>query len=99
MIYCFDIDGVLCSDTRGEYPKAVSDKVVISKLNSLYDAGNTIILYTARGSTTGIDWRELTEKQLKGWGVKYHNLIMGRPGADVYIDDKCIKVSEWGKEK
>ena len=95
MIYCFDIDGTLCNDSQGNYPEATPRPEVISKLNKLYDAGHTIILHTARGATTGADWQELTERQLKAWNVKYHRLIMGRPGADVYIDDKCIHVSEW----
>ena len=29
---------------------------------------------------------------LLDWGVKYHNLVFGKPNADIYIDDK-------GKEK
>ncbi len=95
MIYCFDIDGTLCNDTRGNYPEAAPCLEVISKLNKLYDAGHSIILYTARGGTTGIDWLKLTEHQLKEWKVKYHRLVMGKPAADVYIDDKCIPTSEW----
>jgi len=95
MIYCFDIDGTLCNDTQGNYPEATPHLEVISKLNKLYDTGHTIVLHTARGSTTGIDWLKLTEDQLKAWNVKYHRLVMGRPGADVYVDDKCIHVSEW----
>lgn len=95
MIYCFDIDGTLCSDTRGDYSKATPRLEVISKLNDLYDAGNTIILHTARGATTDIDWRKLTEAQLKAWNVKYHRLVMDKLGADVYIDDKSIHVSDF----
>lgn len=95
MIYCFDLDGTLCSDTGGDYANATPRPEVISKLNELYDAGHTIIVYTARGSTTGLDWRELTEAQLKSWNVKHHRLIMGKPGGDVFIDDKCIHVSDF----
>ena len=32
--------------------------------------------------------RDLTEKQLEKWGVKYHELLFGKPHADVFIDDK-----------
>ena len=32
---------------------------------------------------------ELTDKQLKDWGCKYHELIMGKPHADYFIDDKA----------
>lgn len=95
MIYCFDIDGTICNDTGGDYPEAEPRLDVIAKLNKLYDAGHTIILHTARGATTGIDWLKFTKDQLKSWNVRYHRLVMGRPGADVYVDDKCVHVSEW----
>ncbi|MBI4284065.1 MAG: HAD hydrolase family protein [Chloroflexi bacterium] len=95
MIYCFDIDGTLCNDSGGNYPEATPRPEVIAKLNKLYAAGHTIIIHTARGATSGIDWLKLTEEQLKTWQVHYHRLVMGRPGADVYIDDKTIPVSEW----
>jgi len=38
---------------------------------------------------------ELTEKQLKDWGCKYHELIMGKPHADYFIDDKGINSDEF----
>ena len=34
--------------------------------------------------------RGTTEQQLFEWGVKYHELFMGKPAADYYIDDKGI---------
>ena len=95
MTWCFDVDGTLCSDTDGDYPSAVPKPDVIAKINKLYDAGNTIILFTGRGATTGLDWHELTEAQMKAWNVKHHRLIMGKPGGDVYVDDKCIHVSDF----
>lgn len=97
MIYCFDIDGTLCTNTEGSYEKAVPYREVIARVNSLFDGGHRIILYTARGSTTGIDWRALTEDQLMSWGVKYHELFLGKPTADVYIDDKGMSVVDWQK--
>jgi len=57
-------------------------------VNELYKQGHEIALFTARGTTTGIDWRELTESQLKQFGVSYHRLIFGKPHADLYVDDK-----------
>ena len=97
MIYCFDIDGTLCTNTEGSYEEALPYPEVIARVNSLFDAGHRIILYTARGSTTGIDWRVLTEDQLMSWGVKYHELLLGKPTADVYIDDKGVGVDDWRK--
>lgn len=92
---CFDIDGTLCSNTEGDYDQAEPFLDAIADVNRLYDAGHTILLLTARGSTTGIDWRLLTEKQLADWGVRYHALFMGKPTADLYVDDKAINVSDW----
>lgn len=94
-VYCFDIDGTICTNTDGDYEQAIPFKEVIEKINRLYDMGHKIIFYTGRGSTTGIDWFDLTRKQLKDWQVKYHELIMGKPYADLYIDDKAINTSEW----
>ena len=95
MIYCFDMDGTLCSNTDGTYERAVPNPTVISRVNALHDRGEGIIINTARGSTTGIDWKQLTERQLRDWGVRYHNLFMGKPHADVYVDDKAVNVRDW----
>jgi hypothetical protein len=97
MIYCFDIDGTLCTNTNGDYEIAVAFPQVIGYLNALYEQGHQIVLYTARGSTTGINWREATVKQLRAWGVKYHQLVLGKPHADLYIDDKAVHVDDWLK--
>ncbi len=95
MIYCIDIDGVLCDDMLGDYEHSTPDFNVIKKVNKLYDSGHIIKIFTGRGSATGIDWKEFTIDQLKKWGVKYHELIFGKPVADVFIDDKAINVKDW----
>lgn len=95
MIYCFDIDGTLCTKTDGKYDLAEPFQERIAVVNALYDAGHTIKLFTARGSTTGIDWRELTERQMRAWNVRYHILMMGKPEADIFIDDKSVNADQW----
>lgn len=95
LTYCFDLDGTLCSQETN-YNQAKPYPRIIQKVNSLYNEGNTIKIFTARGSTTGIDWRTLTENQLKEWGVKYHKLIMGKPEADIFIDDKGVNIESLG---
>jgi len=94
-IYCFDIDGTICTNTGGKYESAKPCESRIEHINSLFVAGHTILFFTARGSTTGIDWRDLTEKQLTEWGVSYHTLIMGKPHADLFIDDKAIHAEDF----
>jgi hypothetical protein len=90
MIIYVDIDETICEygDVR-EYPLAKPIKKRIEKMNSLFDDGNTIVYWTARGSTTGIDWSELTIKQLNDWGVKYHDLKLMKPPYDLFICDKA----------
>jgi hypothetical protein len=36
-------------------------------------------------------WGEMTETQLRSWGCKFHQLLLGKPNADYYIDDRCIQ--------
>lgn len=93
--YCFDIDGTICSNTDGNYEDAKPYLARIKQINSLHEEGNKIILFTARGTTTGIDWRPLTEKQLKNWGVSYDELLFGKPEADKFIDDKAEDIFNW----
>lgn len=93
--YCFDLDETLCSNADQNYANAVPIFERIDKVNSLYDQGNQIIIFTARGAKTGIDWRIETEIQLKAWNVKHHLLRLDKPFADFYIDDKAINVSDF----
>ena len=95
--YCFDIDGTICTNTWGDYENAEVITKTVEQINYLHKKGNKIILFTARGTTTNINWRELTENQLKKWGVKYHDLKLGKPEADFYIDDKGLSLGEWGE--
>ena len=94
-IYCFDIDGTIFHTSGSDYPNSRPIAERIAVVNQLFDDGHEITLFTARGTTTGIDWRELTENQLEQWGVRYHRLILGKPHADFYIDDKGLKDSDF----
>jgi len=98
MIYCFDIDGTLCTKGHEDYKNAKPFLDRIKIVNDLYDEGNKIILFTARGAATGIDWKELTKKQVEAWGLKYNELIFGKPHADVFIDDKANDIFKWFSE-
>ena len=94
-VYAFDIDGTIYNNTFGKYEQAIPIQERIEGINYLFDKGHVIKMFTARGSTTDIDWFEFTEKQLKEWGVKYHELIMGKPYADYFIDDKGVNADEF----
>ena len=99
MIYCFDLDGTLCTSSPDDYTKALPLQERIDSVNRLFQAGYYIKIYTARGVTTNTDCQELTEWQLEEWDVDYDELIMGKPFADVYIDDKGVNELDFFKEK
>lgn len=88
--YCIDIDGTICitkkkyKDMQKNYKAAIPRLDVIKKINELYDEKHIIIFYSARH---WIDF-ELTQKWLKKYNVKYHTLILGKPVAHVYVDEK-----------
>lgn len=96
--FVIDIDGVIAALTPGnDYTLATPLQHTIDAINKLYDAGHRIILFTARGYVTGIDWTEVTAGQMQRWGVKYHELKLGKPAADYYVDDRLITVHELAK--
>lgn len=71
-----------------EYADSVPIMDRIRRVNELYANGHTIVYWTARGTKTGTPWFHITYAQLKQWGCKFHELKMGKPAYDVFIDDK-----------
>lgn len=93
--FVFDIDGVIAKfDASLQYDRSLPNQPIIDVINRLYDMGNEIILFTARGYVTGVDWTEVTRKQLSRWGLKYHELHFGKPNADYYVDDKNLDMNQ-----
>lgn len=91
--FVVDIDGVLATIVpTNDYALARPMVDNIRRINRLYEAGNTIVLFTARGTVTGIDWGKVTRDQMQQWGLRYHRLAFGKPAADYYIDDKMMSL-------
>lgn len=90
-----DIDETICktSSTR-DYSLATPIIENIEKINKLYDEGNTIVYWTARGSRKQINWYNLTYSQLNDWGAKFHELRVDKPYYDLFIDDKTLRIEE-----
>lgn len=103
MRYVFDIDGVICTNSSGDYESAKPLENRIRLINELFDEGHTITLHTARGMGTYENnarmakarWQNLTISQLKQWGVQYHEIFFGKPAGDVYVDDKALSDKEF----
>ena len=90
-----DIDETICETPNPRfYSNAKPIKENIEKINKLYDDGNTIVYWTARGSRTNINWYDLTKKQLNDWGAKHHELRVDKPYYDLFIDDKNMRIEE-----
>jgi len=98
MKYVFDIDGTICTIVGGIYEEAQPMRDRIAKINKLHENGHTIIFQTARGmgrtNNNVVEsyklFYDFTRRQLDGWGVKYHDLFLGKPASDLYVDDKGI---------
>ena len=99
MIIYVDVDETICFyEGERHYPDAIPAYDRIEKINRLYDEGNTIVYWTARGSTSGIDWMETTREQLDKWGAKHHDVKLGKPHFHLYICDKSINCERYFEE-
>ena len=96
MIIYVDIDETICNtpDSR-DYAKATPILCRIERINQLYDQGNRIVYWTARGSGTGIDWSKHTKQQIDNWGCQYTRIeLQKKPVFDLFIDDKSKRIEE-----
>jgi capsule biosynthesis phosphatase len=99
VIYVFDIDNTVCKTEGSDYKNSKPIRERINKINELYDQGHKIVFHTARGmGRTNNDaarshylFYKMTFEQLNNWGVKFHNLYLGKPSGDIYVDDKGIR--------
>lgn len=98
-----DIDETICkhpdSDHNSQvgnrnYKNAIPIQENIDKINKLYDNGDKIIYWTARGSRSGIDWFKLTKQQLVNWGAKHHELRCDKPFYDFFVEDRSVRIEE-----
>ena len=87
-----DLDGVLATEERTfDRPLAQPLPGAKEALDKLRAAGHTIVVYTARG------WAEFryTKQWLEDNGFAFDGLHMGKPIADVWIDDRAIRHEDW----
>ena len=99
-IIYIDVDNTVCTtpkiDNAYDYNKSTPILENIEKANKLYEKGHEIVYWTARGSATGLDWKDLTKTQLAEWGCKFTRIeTLKKPAFDLLIDDKCINTSKW----
>jgi len=82
-----DLDGVIC-DERRTFERALAKELPDARLRLelLRLHGYRIIIHTARS------WSELamTEQWLYERGIPYDQLVMGKPVADILVDDRAV---------
>jgi capsule biosynthesis phosphatase len=108
--YILDIDGTICQaslleDGSYDYPNAIPFPRVIERINELYETGNTIVLFTARGMRTHKGnvkkIKENVQPILEDWlsrhGVNYHELIVGKPWGEnvIYVDNRNLSLKSF----
>lgn len=85
-----DIDGILTKEIEGYSPDHYKNRTPIQRsINILKDYKNrgfNIVLHTARFPED----KQLTEDWLKKHDVPYDELILGKPQANTYYDDKAV---------
>lgn len=105
-VFCFDLDGVICTKTDGNYDNAKPNTKMIKIINNLYNQGHSIKIHTSRFMKRNdedivkayLQGFNYTKNQLKMWGVKYNNLIMGKLCYDYVIDDRAINSVNFEKD-
>tara|TARA_R110001592_G_scaffold198339_11_gene446540 strand:+ start:1633 stop:1929 length:297 start_codon:yes stop_codon:yes gene_type:complete len=91
MIIYVDVDETICYyKAERNYNLAIPYKDRIAKINKLFEEGNRIYYWTARGTGSGEYWLSKTKDQLDLWGCKYTGIKIGKPIYDLFIDDKNI---------
>ena len=84
-VYNFDLDGTLTFNEPWWDVEPKVNEVMKKYLIDIFEKGHVIIIWTAR------NWEYAPETV--GWLIKnripYHGIMMGKGGADYYIDDKA----------
>ncbi len=94
MKYVIDIDGTIFNSrltAEGKYELESVNIPMVQKINALHEDGHEVILWTGR------HWNHLdvTISQLWMSNVRYTTLVMGKPVADVYVDDLAMRPEEF----
>ena len=101
-IIMFDIDDTIAKTINANYSKSKPIKKRINQINKLYEKGYYIKIFTARymgrnnenSNLVKKKFYKKTYKQLIAWKLKFHELIMGKPTYDIYIDDKSYNIND-----
>ena len=95
MIYCVELDGVICTkvDREQDYGQSKPIADTILYINQLYHEGHTIkVLYFRNKGKK--NWDKAILFSLKDWGLKFHQLVSDQTEYDVVITNNSISPEE-----
>mgnify|MGYP001459293937 CR=1 FL=1 len=90
-----DIDGTICNEgpvsERARRKPLPGARAALKKMRK---DGHVVVLWTAR------EWThyKLTKKWLDKHGFEYDQILMGKPVAHVWIDDRAREFKGWDKD-
>lgn len=95
MILAIDFDGVLHEKDTPIPGRRMGAPLLGAEaaVTALHKSGHTIIIHTVMATTEGgrqavIDW-------LRYYDVPFHDVTATKPNADVFLDDKAIRFTDW----
>lgn len=95
MVILIDIDGTICTEESPfDRPLAKPLPGALERVNSFVDAGHVVVFWTGRGW----DQYRVTKKWLDDHGFRYAQLLMGKPIANLVIDDRARRFEGWDKD-
>lgn len=107
MRICLDLDGTICHSRQGneDYSEVKPRPKAVEAIQKLKSGGHYIIIYTSRhmetcNSNVGLVVARQA-KTLLNWldkyKIPYDEMWFGKPLADVYIDDRAFRFTNWEK--
>jgi capsule biosynthesis phosphatase len=104
-ILCVDVDDTICFTQNRDYERSVPNQPVIEKLREARSLGYTIILHTARGQGRSNNNVHLVADEVMDeveafcarFDVPYDSIVLNKPLAIAYIDDKAMRPDEFLK--
>ncbi|CAG1010618.1 MAG: HAD hydrolase family protein [Anaerolinea sp.] len=100
-----DLDGTICpiKQKHETYADLKPYPGAVEKMRALHEAGHYLIISTARNMATcdsnlGKVMRnvgKITLDWLEQYGIPYDEIYFGKPNAEVYLDDRALRFSDW----
>jgi len=100
-----DVDDTILFTENRDYDNSMPILDVIDKLREAHEKGWYIILYTARGMGRSHGYidrvREEVTYEIESfcgrYDVPYDEIMLGKPWAAMYVDDKGLRPDEFAK--